>query len=154
MADDNTPIVPQDYLFGIKVVDIGDIRVARGMTRRPPATCAHRKTVYDPSERRIWCSDCEAEVQSFDAFVMLVQQWHVAHKRLDDRMAKVEESESRSLVSRASKVMDAAWRAHKSVPMCPHCSVAILPEDVTAGVATTSRALVMARRKRDAEKKK
>ena len=29
------PIEPMDYLHGVKVVDIGDLRVARGETRGP-----------------------------------------------------------------------------------------------------------------------
>lgn len=151
---DDSPIIPQDYRYGVNVVDIGDLRVARGLTRRPMATCAHSNMVYDPGERRIWCSDCESEVQPFDAFVLLVQKWHLAFRRLEDRRAQIEAAEAHALISRAAKVMDVAWRARNTVPMCPHCNTAIMPDDVTRGVAVCSRALVEARRSRDAEKKK
>lgn len=43
----SAPIEPQDYLYGTKVVQIEDLRVARGMTRRPVSSCRHRKLVYD-----------------------------------------------------------------------------------------------------------
>lgn len=67
------PIEPHDYLYGVKVVDIGDIRAARGMTRRPVSTCNHRRQVFDDKERRIWCSDCESELEPFDAYMRLVE---------------------------------------------------------------------------------
>ena len=39
---------------GVKVVDIGDVRIARGLTRREFSTCPHKHMVYDQNERRIW----------------------------------------------------------------------------------------------------
>lgn len=66
MADE--PIEDQNYLSGLTVIDIGDIRVSRGMTRRPVSSCGHRRMAYDPKERRIWCKDCEKDVDPFDAF--------------------------------------------------------------------------------------
>ena len=49
MSEKTPPIVEQEYLSGLKVVDIGDLRVARGMSRRPVSTCHHRPLVYDLS---------------------------------------------------------------------------------------------------------
>lgn len=31
----DAPIEPHEYLYGVKVVQIEDLRVARGLTRRP-----------------------------------------------------------------------------------------------------------------------
>ena len=68
----DAPIEPHEYLYGVKVVQIEDLRVARGLTRRPfrPAVTGRWSTT---TERRIWCSDCETEVEPFDAFMHLVQ---------------------------------------------------------------------------------
>jgi hypothetical protein len=66
MAD--APIEPLDYLYGVKVVDIGDARVKRGKSRRPIGTCPHKSMHYDQEERRVWCADCEATLEAFDAF--------------------------------------------------------------------------------------
>ena len=49
----DAPIEPQEYLSGPTVVDIGDLRVARGLSRRPFSGCAHHSLVYDNKERRI-----------------------------------------------------------------------------------------------------
>ena len=148
----DAPVEPQEYLYGVKVVQIEDLRVARGMTRRPASSCRHKNLVYDDKERRIWCSDCEAEVEPFDAFVGIVEVFSAGMSSLQRRRRELDEAEKFQLRSRAAKVMDDAWRSTKMAPLCPHCNTAILPEDVAAGVASTSKALVAAARKRNAAK--
>lgn len=149
----DAPIEPKDYFLGVKVVDIGDLGVARGMTRRPLSSCKHRRMVYDTDERRVWCSDCESEVEPFDAFKGLVERMDGHVKELKRREQAVKDAEAHALRSRASKVMDEVWRSTKMAPLCPHCMTAILPEDVVSGLARTSKSLVMAARKRAANKK-
>lgn len=149
----DTPIEPQDYLYGVKVVQIEDIRVARGMTRRDRGTCRHRKMVYDEKERRIWCSDCESEVEGFDAFLFLVEMFGGAQGKLKRRETELAEAEKFQLRSRAAKVMDEAWRSTKMAPLCPHCNNALLPEDVVGGLASASKAWIVAERKRKADLK-
>src|SRR5699024_12202317 len=117
----DAPIVPQDYASGVKVVDIGDIRVARGMTRRPISTCRHMNQVYCVKERRVWCKDCESDVEAFDAYKMLVNCVDAKIKNLHLREKAVNEAESKALRSRAAKVMDDEWRKVKTVPVCPDC---------------------------------
>lgn len=148
----DAPIEPQDYLYGVKVVDIGDIRVARGLTRRPVGSCRHFFQVYDDKERRIWCRDCESEVEPFDAYMRLVEVMDGHIKSLNKRSQQVKEAEQHAVRSRAAKVMDEAWRSTKMAPLCPHCMAAILPEDVARGVATTSKSLVTAARKKKENK--
>lgn len=147
----DAPIEPRDYVYGVKVVDIGDMRVSRGMTRRPKSTCAHGRLVYDQDERRVWCQDCEQEVEPFDAFVGLVSHFDGATKKLRDRQAAIEELEHQKIVSRAAKLIDEHWRKNTTAPCCPHCKQAILPEDVVRGLSLVSKSLEIARRKRDTD---
>lgn len=149
----DAPIEPHDYLYGVKVVQIEDLRVARGLTRRPASSCRHKQLVYDQGERRIWCQDCEAEVEAFDAFVGIVEVFSAGMSKLNTRRRELAEAESFQIRSRAAKVMDEAWRSTKMAPLCPHCHVAILPEDVADGIARTSKELVIAARKRNQQKK-
>ncbi|MEW3865875.1 hypothetical protein [Pseudomonas aeruginosa] len=142
----DAPIEPHEYLYGVKVVQIEDLRVARGLTRRPVSSCRHRKMVYDEKERRIWCSDCETEVEPFDAFTHLVQVFDGGLKDLNRRRRELHEAEQFAIRSRAAKVIDEAWRSTKMAPLCPHCNEALLPEDVVKGVATASKQLIIARR--------
>lgn len=133
MIDDTPPktppIVPQEYLSGPKVVDIGDLRVARGMTRRPFSACRHRQVVYDPRERRIWCKDCETDVEGFDAFMEIVEQFDRAAKEAKRLLDEAREARAFSLISIAAKTIDKLWRNRKHVPACPHCGNGLWPED-------------------------
>ena len=141
------PIEPQDYVYGVKVVDIGDARVERGMTRRNASSCKHIRVVYDSSERRVFCKDCEKGVDPFDAFLMIVERFAAADaniKRATDQANKALQS---SIISRAAQSMDKAWRRKNTTPACPHCREALLPEDFAAGVKT-SVSKELARRKR------
>jgi hypothetical protein len=138
----SAPIEPQDYLYGVKVVDIGDARVKRGKSRRPIGICQHKNLHYDPAERRIWCADCESDIEGFDAFVVLVENFDREFKRMKDREDKVLAAEEATLVSRAARVMDEQWRKRSTVPLCPHCSTALFPEDVVRGLALRSRSLI------------
>lgn len=47
------PIVPMESVYGMKVVDIGDLRVARSMSRRVHSTCHHLRLAFDTNDRRV-----------------------------------------------------------------------------------------------------
>lgn len=146
MSDE--PIEPQNYLGGVTVVDIGDIRVARGMTRRPVSVCTHRAMVYDPKERRVWCKDCEKDVDAFDAFTALVGQYHSAHRDLEDRLKRTRDAEKAGLHLLAAKVIEKEWRSRTRVPMCPHCNNGLFPEHFANGCSSLGRDYALARLKK------
>jgi hypothetical protein len=147
------PIDPQEYLYGINIVQIDDLRVARGLSRRPRTSCNHKRMAYDQNERRVWCEDCETEVEPFDAFMGVVEVWARATNQIDRRKRELAEAEAFAIISRASKAFDQVWRSKRSVPLCPHCHEAILPADVVGGLSTASRELIEQRRKRTKEVK-
>lgn len=143
------PIQEQDFLYGMKVVDIGDLRVSRGLSRRVHSACRHANMVFDRSERRIWCKDCEKDVEAFDAFNQIVEQWASAYKDIDRRTKQVEEAESNSLVSLAAKQIDKIWRGRRNVPACVCCGHGLLPEDFKDGCKTLiGRDYALQKRKR------
>lgn len=139
------PIEDQAFLSGVTVIDIGDIRVSRGMTRRPASSCKHRRMAYDPSERRIWCKDCETDVDPHDAFRLLVEQANAYFDELNKRAARISEAEQFSLRSVAAREMDKAWRHRSMVPACPHCNNGLFPEDFKNGVAMLGKDYAKAR---------
>src|SRR5690242_789873 len=110
------PIEAPGFVGGVTVVDIGDVRVARGLTRRAHSSCPHRRMMYDHDERRIWCRDCEREIEGFDAFRILVEQYDKAHSSLDRRKKEITEAEKFQLRSIAAKKMDEAWRSRDMIP--------------------------------------
>ena len=130
MSEKTPPIVEQEYLSGLKVVDIGDLRVARGMSRRPVSTCHHRPLVYDERERRIWCKDCETDIEGFDAFLLVASQFASAAKKIEAQLREVQEARAHNIIRIAAKQMDEHFRRKNMVPACPHCHEGIFPEDV------------------------
>ena len=145
MTDDDTttaPVVPCSFVSGVRVVDIGDLRVARGLTRRPVRTCRHLGMVYDTQERRIYCEDCKNDVEAFDAFSMLVE----LHHHIEEVHKRMREAEQHTLISRAAKRIDAAFRCRGMAPQCPHCRAAILPEDIVNGLGMVNKEMELRRR--------
>jgi hypothetical protein len=146
MSEKDPPIEEQPYLYGVSVIDIGDIRVSRGLSRRPFSICKHRRMVFDQHERRIWCKDCETTLDAFDAFRLLAEQSHAFLASIKDRERQVSEDEKHTTRSRAAKVLDEAWRSRSMVPACPHCRSGLFPEDFTNGVSKMGRDYAAKRR--------
>ena len=144
MADE--PIEEQAYLAGLTVVDIGDLRVSRGLTRRPASSCQHRRMSYDPRERRIWCRDCEKDVDAFDAFIKFTEQYDRAYKDIQKRREELHQAERFQCRSIAAQKIDKAWRSKNSVPACPHCSHGLFPEDFKNGMSMMGKDYAMKRR--------
>lgn len=130
MGQKDPPIEEMPYRFGLNVIDIGDLRVSRGQTRRPRSACKHRRLTYDPSERRIWCRDCERDIDGFDAFQIIAEQSHAFYEQNMRRARKLDEAEQFQARSLAVKALDRIWRSRKMAPCCPHCRKGLLPEDV------------------------
>jgi hypothetical protein len=139
------PIEPQEFVRGVKVVDIGDLRVARGMSRRPHSACRHLNLVYDDQERRIWCKDCETDVEAFDAFVSLVKNYNSALKDIHARKEALDTAEKFAARSLAGKALDEAWRSRSMVPACPHCGNGLFPESFRKGFSMLGREFALAR---------
>lgn len=146
MSDE--PIEEMAFLSGVTVVDIGDIRVSRGLTRRPHSSCNHRRMSYDPKERRIWCRDCEKDVDQFDAFVNLTEQYHRSYSNLKDEQQKLAEAQAFQIRSVAAKNIDKAWRSKSMVPACPSCGNGLFPEDFRSEPSLLGKEYAAARRKR------
>lgn len=140
------PIIPLNYIHGVKVVDIGDLRIARGKTRRERTSCKHLNLTYDDNERRVVCDDCETELDPFDAFKALVEHIDGATKRLQHREDQIKKAESFAIRSVAAKHVDKVWRSRTRVPLCPHCKQALMPDDFKHGCATTGAQIERTRR--------
>ncbi|MFA1584734.1 hypothetical protein ABZR37_03875 [Achromobacter ruhlandii] len=89
-------------------------------------------------------------LRAFDAFLQLVER----HHHLDAKAEKLREDAAHTVISRAAKRMDAAWRSKTMAPLCPHCTKAIMPEDVVNGVGMTSKDWEVRRRAAQADNDK
>ena len=127
--DKDPPIEPQEFLSGLKVVDFGDLRVARGLSRRPFSSCHHFSLVYDKSERRIWCRDCEKNVDPFDAFESIAINMNRAIKQYECIRDEAIAAKDHNLHLIAAKNIEKAWRGKTMAIGCRHCGGGLLPED-------------------------
>ena len=134
MDDKDPPIQETAFVAGVKVVQIEDLRIARGLSRRPYSSCPHVNLIYDNSERRIWCSDCETNIEPFDAFRMLAERAHSHNAKLEKRAKEIAEAEKFQIRSLAARAIDQVWRKRSKVPACPHCGHGLLPEHFKNGV--------------------
>jgi len=135
MADKkDPPIDPQDYRFGMNIIDIGDARVLRGRSRRAASACKHKLMHYDKTERRIWCPDCETDVPAFDAFITIVENLGEKESQLNISRHQLEVAKQFQARSLAVKALDEVWRGRTMAPCCPHCNAGLLPEDFAKGI--------------------
>lgn len=127
--DKDPPIEAPGFTCGVNIIDFGELRISRGLSRRPFSMCRHINMVYDSNERRIWCKDCESNVEAFDAFTGLVENIQIAYDRVNKDRELVNEAKSHNLHLLATKNIEKAWRGRTVAIQCPHCRGGLLPED-------------------------
>jgi hypothetical protein len=107
------------------VVQIGEY-IAK---RKTSQYCQHRKILYDQQNQTTECADCKEQISPFVAFMCLVRQQDYLHDYWRRRKQEVEELEKRTIVLKAARKAEIAWRKRDWVPNCPHCAEPIFPGD-------------------------
>lgn len=135
--------------FGQPVIDLAEVRIKRGnASSRFGRACQHKALIYSQDERRIWCEDCERTIDSFDAFMVVVGQFHPMVNAAKRSLERAREAEGFTISLRAAKVFDRAWRGNQMAVCCPHCRTGLLPEDFLSGGSQVSADIERARRAR------
>lgn len=151
MQGDDVPLEPLEPGTAT-VIDFAGVRIQHGRTPPRRKRCEHRDLLYCPSERRIWCRDCDATVDGFDAFVMIAGHFREMAADAAANLYKTEQALSGVARLRATKTLDRCWSGHVMAPCCPHCRGGLLPEDFADGaVSSVSAEIERARRKRAKE---
>jgi hypothetical protein len=109
--------------------------------------------VYDQNERRVWCKDCEKDVESFDAFKLIAENFTKQNAILAKRERKITEAENHNIRRLAVKTLDKAWSKKRAVPCCPHCNEGLLPDDFKNGVGLSSKSYALEQRRRKSKEK-
>lgn len=126
------------------IIKIGEGKFERIWQER----CPHKHLLYDTTDETIRCSDCKRPINPFQAFMQVVRQFDAAQKEIDRRTTELHDLEQRSErgLLKATQTVDRAWRKKRMVPTCPHCHVAIFPED-GLGNAMQNREMAIEQRK-------
>ncbi|MBE0506753.1 MAG: hypothetical protein IBX50_08535 [Marinospirillum sp.] len=140
------------HIEGLKLVPVRTRRKDNPYLARP-APCRHLSLIFDPVERKVWCDDCESEVDSFDAFCIFAERLADIDASLKRKSEQLQQDQETHLITRAAKAIDKDWRSRSLAPLCPHCKSALMPEDLAGGFkAYTSIEIERARRIRNTEK--
>jgi hypothetical protein len=137
-------VLPDGGCYVSQVVDLANVRIRLGRTPFKAKACEHRSLIYSPSERRVWCEDCERTIDNFDAFLIFTRKFEQMLREARHKMMAADEAMKSSARRRATKELDRAWG--KMAVCCPHCHGGLLPEDFAAGTAMCSRDIELARR--------
>jgi hypothetical protein len=132
------------------VVDLADVRIRLGRSKVGPGLkqCEHHALIYSPTERRVWCENCERTVDNFDAFLIFTRKFERMLAEARHKLSTAAEALAGAARLRATKELDRIWAGKKMAPCCPHCSKGLIPEDFTRGVSSISMEWEMARRNR------
>jgi hypothetical protein len=91
--------------------------------------CPHLRLLFDENGHTVECKDCGKEVSAWWAFISIVERFQHEWDKLKAAQSALEKAEARVLTHKAAIIVEDAWRRHKYVPTCPHCSKPILPVD-------------------------
>lgn len=137
---------------GSNIVDIGQYRFRQTNTRSygmRTKDCQHRNLTIDRHGEIITCDDCEKQVTPMWAVLTLLDDQQRRVMDLDNRRRAAEELEKKTVVLKAAKAVEQAWRSRTMAPCCPHCSKAILPGDGFPGRLQVNKEMELARRRKE-----
>lgn len=133
--------------FPDHVIDLAERRIAAGSRPHSVKKCEHKSMLYSDSTRSIWCEDCERSIDAFDAFCIMVKDFMRMTWDINAKMRKADEALKSTIITRAAKALDKAWRGNVKAVPCPHCRGGLLPEDFSeASFGFTSREIELKRR--------
>lgn len=119
-----------------KVIEIGSAKFKRSHKNN----CNHRGTLeYDPNAETVTCVKCELILNNFKAFMILVEAYGQDKENRMREIQRLEQLKEETLIFRAAKRIESAWRSRDMVPVCPHCLAAIFPEDGFGGSMTNKK---------------
>jgi ribosomal protein S27E len=101
----------------------------RGARLFPDDRCEHKKVTLDDNGGIVTCDDCGRQLDAYLTLRRMCAKWDEHKRELDayrDRLAREAEG---SMVLRAARQVEKAWRSRSMAPICPHCGQAILPQD-------------------------
>lgn len=135
------------------VIDLAEVRIARGETSAKERVCEHRNILYSTNERRIWCKDCQRTIDGFDGFLIFAKNFTAMMADAENKVSAANAALAHATRLRATKQLDRIWSGNVMAVGCPHCKGGLLPEDFANGATSAwSRELEMARRNSSQEK--
>ena len=131
------------------VFEIADFRIKRKLRGSSSSSpCQHLHITIDDEGEIVMCDDCGKQIGAYYALRMLAQRWGSYKKSMSRQREALEELSKKTIVLRAARAVESAWRNQSMVPSCPHCREAIFPDDGFGKTLVNKR---MAQRRREAQ---
>lgn len=132
-----------------RVVNFADMAFKlRGKSYFKDDRCQHVKVTLDDEGGIVTCDACGKQLDAYLTLRRMCEKWE---RHASDTKASAERLRAEAqgtVVLRAAKRVEEAWRRRNMAPTCPHCHVAILPEDGFGSSGSVNKEMELARRKR------
>ncbi len=113
-----------------KVINFADMAFKlRGTRLFSDDRCEHSKVTLDDNGGIVTCDTCGKQLDAYLTLRRMCEKWDSHRRELDSYRERVIEEAKGSVILRAARRVEKAWRSRTMAPTCPHCHKAILPED-------------------------
>lgn len=130
----------------IKRIDV--LRVERGLMKG--CHCHTMNLTLDQDTRLVFCDDCGAIVEPFDALYRMARSWERAADQIEALLKQRQELLNWKPHLVALREVERTYRGGSMIPYCPHCGRGILAEELARGSTNKEREL----QRRQFEKKR
>ena len=124
--------------------DIDLLRIKRGTKKI--CRCFEPNMIVDPDSRTVYCGECGAEIEAFEAIKRLAYDGDRWQKRRNMLVDEVAELEKKRCVTNKFRELERDYRTAKMLPCCPNCKEAFEFDDI---VSWTGRAYYEAQKARE-----
>lgn len=112
------------------VIRFGEVK----FRKKRENSCRHQGGMeYDPTTEQIECTECGLILNNFKAFMIIVESFGGYQEKREKDIDNLNKLKEETLVLKAAKKAESAWRSRNMVPTCPHCHEAVFPEDGFGG---------------------
>lgn len=129
-----------------KIFGIDSLRIKRNM--RKICSCENPQYDVDSKNRAVWCQECGAWIDSFDAIMRVAEYGESLEKQLEVLEKQIEELyEKRDQIGREIlelaekkprlllfRKLEKDYRGKEMLPVCPHCKEGFFFEDIVGWV--------------------
>ena len=93
--------------------------------------CRFPKYTIDYQNRLVYCQDCGAIIDPFDALKKLAQHYDRVNEQVRGLLNQAKEIQKYKPHIKVIKSLESSYRSGKMVPNCPHCHKAFDLKDLT-----------------------
>ena len=111
-----------------KVIDIEILRINRNIGKR--CKCHKRRFIIDPNNRSVYCEECGAWVDPYEAIEEMARNYERLHNNVAALLEQARQIANYKPWLTVFKSMEKLYRKKEMLPCCPGCSEPFRFEDI------------------------